>query len=102
MQSAHLDVTDHAGFTAVLDRIEKQVGPLDVLINNAGVMPIGPFENDTHASAYRQFSINVFALIAWRTRRASPRRLPAPTGVVRTRRTRRIDECGLEALQPVR
>ena len=36
-----LDVTDHAGFTAFLDAVEREVGPIDVLINNAGIMPIG-------------------------------------------------------------
>src|SRR3954471_15625164 len=38
-----LDVTDHAAFTAVLDEVERDVGPLDILINNAGVMAIGAF-----------------------------------------------------------
>ena len=38
-----LDVTDHAGFTAVLDEVERELGPLDVLINNAGIMPVNMF-----------------------------------------------------------
>ena len=46
-----LDVTDHAGFTAVLDEVEREVGPIDVLINNAGIMPIGNFEDDSFESA---------------------------------------------------
>lgn len=58
-----LDVTDHAAFSAALDEVEREVGPLDVLINNAGVMPIGNFEDDSHESAYRQFAINVFAVM---------------------------------------
>src|SRR3954451_3849577 len=29
-----LDVTDHAGFTAFLDEVEQQLGPLDILVNN--------------------------------------------------------------------
>jgi short-subunit dehydrogenase len=58
-----LDVTDHAGFTAVLDQVERDLGPLDVLVNNAGVMPIGNFEDDSHERAFRQFSVNVFALM---------------------------------------
>src|SRR3954468_19226180 len=37
-----LDVTDHAGFTAFLDEVEQRLGPLDVLINNAGIMPVTP------------------------------------------------------------
>ena len=37
-----LDVTDHAGFTAFLDEVEQRLGPLDVLVNNAGIMPVTP------------------------------------------------------------
>src|SRR5712672_1898936 len=38
-----LDVTDRASFAAFLDEAERQLGPLDVLVNNAGIMQIGPF-----------------------------------------------------------
>src|ERR1700736_3380074 len=38
-----LDVTDRASFARFLDEVEAHLGPLDVLINNAGIMPIGPF-----------------------------------------------------------
>jgi NAD(P)-dependent dehydrogenase (short-subunit alcohol dehydrogenase family) len=58
-----LDVTDHAGFTAALDEVERELGSLDVLINNAGIMPVGPFEDETEESTNRQFAINVFAVI---------------------------------------
>jgi len=58
-----VDVTDHAAFTAALDEAEREVGPLDVLINNAGVMPIGRFADDTDLTAYRAFEINVFAVM---------------------------------------
>src|SRR3954447_24674904 len=74
-----LDVTDHAGFTAVLDEVEREVGPLDVLINNAGIMPIGNFEDDSFESAYRQFSINVFAVMHG-TREAIKRMKPRGQG----------------------
>src|ERR1043166_3607292 len=33
-----VDVTDNAAFTAFLDGVEHRLGPLDVLINNAGIM----------------------------------------------------------------
>jgi short-subunit dehydrogenase len=58
-----LDVTDHAAFTAALDSVQREVGPLDVLINNAGVMPIGPFAESNDDAAYRAFAINVFSLM---------------------------------------
>jgi short-subunit dehydrogenase len=62
-RSVGLDVTDHAAFTAALDAIETDGGPLDVLINNAGVMPIGRFEESSGEAMYRAFDINVFALM---------------------------------------
>src|ERR1700733_5891549 len=37
-----LDVTDHASFSDFLDQVESRLGPLDVLVNNAGIMPVGP------------------------------------------------------------
>ena len=58
-----LDVTDRESFTAFLDAAEAAQGPLDVLINNAGIMPIGPFLEETDDVARRQFDINVHGVI---------------------------------------
>ena len=41
---SQLNVTDRDSFTAFLDEAERQLGPVDVLINNAGIMPVTPFE----------------------------------------------------------
>ena len=79
MFAIRLDVTDHAGFTAVLDEVEREVGPIDILINNAGIMPIGNFEDDSFESAYRQFAINVFAVMHG-TREAIKRMKPRGRG----------------------
>src|SRR5271156_1455889 len=38
-----LDVTARSSFAEFLDGAERQLGPLDVLVNNAGIMPIGRF-----------------------------------------------------------
>ena len=47
-----LDVTDRASPSpAFLDEVERQLGPLDVLINNAGIMPIGRFVDEDDATA---------------------------------------------------
>lgn len=78
-RSRGLDVTDHAAFTAAMDATEREVGPLDVLINNAGVMPIGPFEDDSPESTYRLFAINVFAVMHG-TREAIKRMRPRGHG----------------------
>ncbi len=58
-----LDVTDRASFAAFLDEVEAQLGPLDVLINNAGIMPIGPFADETDATARRLVDINLHGVI---------------------------------------
>jgi NAD(P)-dependent dehydrogenase (short-subunit alcohol dehydrogenase family) len=58
-----LDVTDRASFAAFVDATEEQLGPLDVLINNAGIMPIGPFLEEDDATAQRILDINVLGVI---------------------------------------
>jgi short-subunit dehydrogenase len=43
--------------------VEAQLGPLDVLINNAGIMPIGPFVEESDATAQRLVDINLHGVI---------------------------------------
>ncbi len=58
-----LDVTERASFEAFLSEVERQLGPLDVLINNAGIMPIGPFVEESDAIAQRMIAINLHGVI---------------------------------------
>jgi short-subunit dehydrogenase len=58
-----LDVTDRRGFSAFLDDVEKQVGPIDVLINNAGIMSLGRFEDEDDRTTAHQLAINLHAVI---------------------------------------
>jgi NAD(P)-dependent dehydrogenase (short-subunit alcohol dehydrogenase family) len=58
-----LDVTDRPAFTAFLDEVEQRLGPLDVLVNNAGIMPIGPFDEESDATATRLLELNLHAVI---------------------------------------
>ena len=58
-----LDVTDRPAFTAALDAVEGRLGPVDIVVNNAGIMPIGPFEEETDATALRQLELNLHAVI---------------------------------------
>jgi NAD(P)-dependent dehydrogenase (short-subunit alcohol dehydrogenase family) len=74
-----LDVTDRPGFTAFLDEVERRLGPLDVLVNNAGIMPITPLEEESPASIARQLEINVRAVIHG-TQEAMKRMRPRGTG----------------------
>jgi len=61
--AAALDVTDRASFSAFLDEAEGQLGPLDVVVNNAGIMPVTPFAEESTESIRRQFDINVFGVM---------------------------------------
>ncbi len=53
-----LDVTDEESYASFLRSTEEELGPLDVLINNAGVMQIGPFAEETEVTARRMIDIN--------------------------------------------
>ena len=56
-------MTERASFAEFLDTAEEQLGPVDVLINNAGIMPIGPFLDEDDATAQRILDINVLGVI---------------------------------------
>jgi NAD(P)-dependent dehydrogenase (short-subunit alcohol dehydrogenase family) len=58
-----LDVTDRESFARFLDGAEEQVGPIDVLVNNAGIMPIGRFIDEDDATARRMIDINLHGVI---------------------------------------
>lgn len=74
-----LDVTDRASFKSFLDEAEKQLGPLDVVINNAGIMPVTRFVEESEESTRRQVDINLHGVIAG-TQMALERMLPRNTG----------------------
>jgi NAD(P)-dependent dehydrogenase (short-subunit alcohol dehydrogenase family) len=74
-----LDVSDRPGFSAFLDEVEERLGPIDVLVNNAGIMPIGPFEEETDATVTRQLEINLHGVIHG-TKEAVRRMRPRGTG----------------------
>ncbi len=58
-----LDVTDRQSFDAYLDAAEAQLGPVDVLVNNAGIMQLGSFLEEDEATAIRQVDINVHGVL---------------------------------------
>ena len=74
-----LDVTDSAGFTAFLDEVERRLGPIDVLVNNAGIMPVGALAEEADAMAIRQLEVNLHAVIHG-TKEAIRRMRPRGTG----------------------
>jgi NADP-dependent 3-hydroxy acid dehydrogenase YdfG len=58
-----LDVTDRGSFAAFLDGVEEQLGPLEVLINNAGIMQLGRFVDEDDLTARRMIDINLGGVI---------------------------------------
>ena len=58
-----LDVTKRDSFEAFIDAAEERFGPLDVLVNNAGIMPVGRFLDEDEATAVRMVDINLHGVI---------------------------------------
>jgi len=81
VRAYELDVTSRPSFAAFLDSVESDLGPVDVLINNAGIMPITPFLDETDDSAVRQLDINVHGTI-FGMKEALPRMLARRSGHV--------------------
>jgi len=58
-----LDVSNRDSFAQFLEDTKAQLGGLDVLVNNAGIMPIGPFLDLDPAVARRTVEINVLGAL---------------------------------------
>ncbi len=58
-----LDVTDRGSFASFLDETERQLGPVDVVVNNAGIMPVTTLVDESDDSIKRQLDINVYGVI---------------------------------------
>jgi len=59
-----LDVTDFDAIDGVVAEIEARIGPIDVLVNNAGYGHEGIMEESPLADMRRQFDVNVFGAVA--------------------------------------
>ena len=58
-----LDVTDAASFESFLDEASADLGGIDVLVNNAGIMPIGPFLAEDPAVIRRTIDIDLMGVL---------------------------------------
>ena len=59
-----LDVTDVDAIDGVVAEVEASIGPVDVLVNNAGYGHEGVMEESPLADLRRQFDVNVFGAVA--------------------------------------
>lgn len=77
------DVTDATSLRAFVDMVEDRLGPLDVMVNNAGIMPTGPLVDEGEALTRKTMEINVLGVITG-TQRALETMVPRGRGVVVT------------------
>jgi NADP-dependent 3-hydroxy acid dehydrogenase YdfG len=65
MVSGHpLDVTDRESFETFLDKARTDGdGHIDVLINNAGVMPVGPFLQQSEGAIRSSIEVNFYGVL---------------------------------------
>jgi NADP-dependent 3-hydroxy acid dehydrogenase YdfG len=57
------DVTDRDSLLAAAKRVEEKLGGADVLVNNAGVMLLGPFTSDQHEEQRRMIETNLLGAL---------------------------------------
>jgi short-subunit dehydrogenase len=74
-----LDVTDRQSFTDFLDVVEDQLGPLAIMVNNAGVVAVGSAVDEADAVSRRVLDVNIFGVILG-TKLAAQRMLPRGHG----------------------
>ncbi len=74
-----LNVCDRASVASFLDDVEERLGPLDVLVNNAGIMSLSALVEEDDAAARRQVDVNVHGVLHG-TKEALARMLPRRRG----------------------
>ena len=57
------DVTDRDSIVAAAERVQHELGAADVLVNNAGVMLLGPFATDQRADYRQMIEVNLLGAI---------------------------------------
>jgi short-subunit dehydrogenase len=88
-----LDVTDRRSFTDFLDSVEERLGPVDVLVNNAGVIAVGSAVDEADAVTQRLLDVNIYGVILG-TKLAAQRMLPRGHGHI-------INIASVGSVQPV-
>jgi NADP-dependent 3-hydroxy acid dehydrogenase YdfG len=58
-----LDVTDRGSFEQFVAQVEERLGSIDVLVNNAGIMPVGNLLDEDDTTARRIVEINCHGVL---------------------------------------
>jgi NAD(P)-dependent dehydrogenase (short-subunit alcohol dehydrogenase family) len=77
--AVRLDVTDPKSLSSFLDETESTLGPLDVLVNNAGIMPLATLLEEDDAITARMLDLNTRSVIV-ASREAARRMVPRGSG----------------------
>ena len=75
----HLDVTDRASTDVAVTRVEQALGPVDVLVNNAGISIVAPFTDITDPDWDRLLNVNLRGVLIV-TQRVLPSMLKRRSG----------------------
>ena len=57
------NVSEAAAIQRLIDTVAKELGPIDVLVNNAGIYEFGPLEQISPEHFHKQFDLNVLGLL---------------------------------------
>jgi NAD(P)-dependent dehydrogenase (short-subunit alcohol dehydrogenase family) len=58
-----VDVGDAVSFASFLDEVETKLGQLDVLVNNAGIMVLGAFDEEDDTVTRRTIDVNLIGVM---------------------------------------
>src|ERR1700694_2567695 len=56
-----VDVADREAYADFIDEVERELGAIDYLVNVAGIMPIGPFDEEHDLTTRRILDVNLAA-----------------------------------------
>lgn len=93
LMTLQLDVRDPEAFRSGADAVAQRLGQLDVMINNAGVLVLGPAFGISDQDVHRTLDVNVKGVM-FGSREAARLMMPKRAGHI-------INVCSLSSLAPV-